>query len=123
MKKSRITNEARKAVYRRDGYQCAVCGDNRHLQIHHIWKRSQGGGDEQMNLITLCSVCHALAHGINLAGIEFSKADVEQAMIEYMADYYADLGVQWPTGQPLTDWNQALDEWADSFLHPAGGPP
>lgn len=69
-----------------------------------------------MNLITLCSVCHALAHGINLCGVELTKADVEQTMIEYMADYYADLGVQWPTGEPLTGFDQALEEWGQIFL-------
>lgn len=141
MKKSKLTNEARKAVYRRDGFQCAVCGDNRRLQIHHIWKRSQGGGDEQMNLITLCSVCHALAHGINLAGVDLTQEDVEQSVVEYMSDLYADLGFRWPDGEPLDkmpagwyavmeEWDrpsidepagfdQAIDEWLDSFLdHP-----
>ena len=102
MKKSRITNEARKAIYRRDGYQCAVCGDNRRLQIHHITKRSQGGGDEQMNLVTLCSVCHALAHGIDLAGVDLTPEDVSQCIVEYMADYYAEQGLRWPDGEELT---------------------
>ena len=27
--------------------------------------------------------------------------DVKQAIVEYMADYYAGLGVQWPTGESL----------------------
>ena len=58
---SKISNDIRKAIYRRDGFMCAVCGDNRRLQIHHIQKRSQGGGDDQFNLITLCDKCHALA--------------------------------------------------------------
>ena len=101
---SKISNDMRKAVYRRDGYQCAVCGDNRRLQIHHIQKRSQGGGNEQMNLITLCDKCHALAHGINLADIPFTKEDVEQVIVEYMADLYADLGFRWPDGECLDGW-------------------
>ena len=127
MKKSRITNEARKAVYRRDGYQCAVCGDNRRLQIHHITKRSQGGGDDQMNLVTLCSVCHALIHGVNLAGVDMTPRDVEQCVVEYMSDYYAELGFQWPTGELLEDepagFHEAIDEWLDSFLRPIEAEP
>lgn len=127
MKKSRITNEARKAVYRRDGFQCACCGDNRRLQIHHITKRSQGGGDEQMNLVTLCSVCHALAHGINLAGVDLTPNDVKQTVVEYMADYYADLGLRWPDGEWLedepADFHEAIAEWLDSFAHPAKDDP
>lgn len=98
---SKITNDIRKAVYRRDGYQCAVCSDNRRLQIHHITKRSQGGGNEQMNLVTLCDKCHALAHGIDLAGIPFTREDVEQCIVEYMSDLYADLGFRWPDGECL----------------------
>ena len=125
MKKSRITNEARKAVYRRDGYACAVCSDNRRLQIHHITKRSRGGGDEQMNLVTLCSVCHALAHGINLVGVDLTPADVEQTIVEYMADLYVDLGFRWPDGEPLqgerAGFEEALEEWFDAFTHPFGG--
>lgn len=129
MKKSRITNEARRAVYRRDGYACAVCSDNRRLQIHHITKRSQGGGDEQMNLVTLCSVCHALAHGINLVGVDLTPEDVKQTIVEYMSDLYADLGFRWPDGEPLDGveirpapgFDEAIDEWFDSFAHPWGG--
>ena len=104
MKKTNITNETRKAVYRRDGYQCAVCGDPRRLQIHHITHRSQGGGDEQMNLITLCPICHAIAHGNKMYGLlpqEFNQEYIDQAIIEYMADLYADLGFTWPDGQPI----------------------
>ena len=98
---SKITNDMRKAVYRRDGFQCAVCGDPRRLQVHHIQKRSQGGGNEQMNLITLCEKCHALAHGIDLVESYLTKEDVEQAIVEYMSDLYADLGFRWPDGAVL----------------------
>ena len=103
MKKTNITNETRKAVYRRDGYQCAVCGDPRRLQIHHITHRSQGGGDEQMNLITLCPICHAIAHNTKFPALpeEYGPDDVEQAIVEYMSDLYADLGFTWPDGQPI----------------------
>ena len=65
---AKLTNSQRKAIYRRDGFQCAVCGSTRFLQIHHYIHRGQGGNDTPHNLITLCSDCHALAHGINLVG-------------------------------------------------------
>lgn len=101
--KERTSNEIRRAIYRRDGYQCAVCGDPRRLQCHHIEHRSQGGGNDQMNLITLCPICHALAHDTHFPSLpnEYGPDDVKQAIAEYMADYYAGLGVQWPTGESL----------------------
>ena len=99
-----IPNATRKAVYRRDGYRCALCDSTRYLQIHHYCKRSLGGNDTPHNLITLCADCHALAHGTYLQdwqlatryvhGLpvvepQITQEDVDQAIAEYLADYYA----------------------------------
>lgn len=35
------------------------------LHIHHILFRSQGGPDEDWNLIALCKYCHDRAHGLS----------------------------------------------------------
>lgn len=91
-----IPNSTRKAVYRRDGYRCALCDDTRGIQIHHIVHRSQGGSDEAMNLITLCWRCHAAVHGTRLPdrpGLD--EVDYEQAMVEYISDLYAEMGIVW----------------------------
>lgn len=32
------------------------------LEVHHIVPRSQGGGTELANLVTLCDLCHAVIH-------------------------------------------------------------
>lgn len=91
-----LTNSQRKSIYRRDGFQCAVCGCSRYLQIHHYIHRGQGGSDDPMNLITLCSDCHALAHGINLVGhVDLTQADMEQNIVEYLADMYAPNWYPW----------------------------
>ena len=85
-----IPNETRRQVYKRDGYRCALCDDTRYLQVHHYVHRSLGGSNHVHNLITLCSKCHALAHGTNLFDFaEISQEDIEQACVEYLADYYA----------------------------------
>lgn len=91
MKKHRLTNQERRAIYARDNYACVLCDDNRRLQLHHLVKRSQGGSDNPQNIVTLCNVCHALAHGISLAGVEYfiPQEDIEQALCEYLADLYA----------------------------------
>ena len=66
MLSANITKATRKAVYRRDGYRCALCDDPRRLQVHHVVMRSQGGPETEMNLITLCPRCHLLCHGTDI---------------------------------------------------------
>lgn len=52
-------------VLNRDNYTCQYC-KNKHkdkrLEVHHIIFRSQGGSDEENNLITLCHTCHKKLH-------------------------------------------------------------
>lgn len=96
MLSANITNQERKAIYRRDGYRCALCDSTRYLQIHHVVPRGQGGTDSPHNLITLCSDCHALAHGTNLRDwVDVDQEAIQQAIIEYLADYYAGEGYLW----------------------------
>lgn len=59
-----IPDRVRLAVLDRDNHQCQNCGtggDNR-LQLHHVIYRSQGGSNEQENLVTLCFRCHEGVH-------------------------------------------------------------
>jgi 5-methylcytosine-specific restriction protein A len=53
----------RNQVLERDGWRCQDCGTMKNLQIHHIKRRSQLGGDVAHNLITLCAGCHGKRHG------------------------------------------------------------
>lgn len=100
MLSANIPNSIRRAVYRRDGYRCALCDSTKYLQIHHAVKRSCGGTDFPHNLITLCADCHALAHGMNLRNVvDMDQETIEQAIVEYLADYYASL-----TGEPWNPW-------------------
>lgn len=53
----------KEAVLHRDKYTCQIC-DKKHtrLEVHHIIYRSQGGTDDEDNLITLCEDCHEKIH-------------------------------------------------------------
>ena len=96
MLSAKLTNQERRSIYRRDGYRCALCDSTRFLQIHHVVPRSQGGTNSPHNLITLCSDCHALAHGIRLRDyVDVDQETIQQAVIEYLADYYAGEGYLW----------------------------
>lgn len=98
-----VTKKTRKNIYRREGYQCAVCGSNRQLEIHHVVKRSRGGGNNTQNLICLCHICHCLVHGERPMPDYYRRSlgplrpeDVELAMVEYLSDYYAEtFGIPW----------------------------
>jgi ATP-dependent DNA helicase RecQ len=50
-------------VLERDGWRCQECGSMEGLEVHHIKRRSQLGGDMIRNLITLCVGCHGKCHG------------------------------------------------------------
>lgn len=98
-----LTKARRKSIYRRDGYACALCGRADGLQIHHVVHRSQGGTDEPWNLITLCPMCHQLAHGERpvFVGYEYLRdygwtpEEIRQDIVEYLADFYIDQGYIW----------------------------
>jgi 5-methylcytosine-specific restriction endonuclease McrA len=56
-------HELHRQVLERDGWRCQVCGSMQNLQVHHLKFRSRSGSDEEQNLITLCTECHARTHG------------------------------------------------------------
>lgn len=52
-------------VLNRDNYICKCCKGKQKdskLEVHHIVYRSQGGSDEEDNLVTLCHSCHKDVH-------------------------------------------------------------
>ena len=52
-----------KAILHRDNYTCQCCGKkNCRLEVHHIKFKSNGGTDDEENLITLCEDCHKGVH-------------------------------------------------------------
>lgn len=55
-------NNVKEYVKWRDGYKCHKCGNNTHLEVHHIVQRKDGGTDHRGNLVTLCHDCHAALH-------------------------------------------------------------
>ena len=53
----------RSAILHRDNYTCQCCGKkNCRLEVHHIKFRSNGGTNDEENLITLCEDCHKGVH-------------------------------------------------------------
>lgn len=56
-------------ILERDVFRCQDCGASRgdpdvRLQVHHLREVSRGGSNDPVNLITLCSNCHAGRHAV-----------------------------------------------------------
>ena len=54
-----------KEVYKKiieEEHYCQLCGSANWLEIHHIYYRSQGGSNDERNLIRLCKKCHQMVH-------------------------------------------------------------
>jgi phage terminase large subunit GpA-like protein len=47
---------------------CVACGTKDDLQHHHLVMRSEGGSDDDENLITLCTACHHKVHERQMNG-------------------------------------------------------
>ena len=61
----------RSAILHRDNYTCQCCGKkNCRLEVHHIKFKSNGGTDDEENLITLCEDCHK---GVHAGTVELNK--------------------------------------------------
>jgi len=71
----------RSAILHRDGYTCQCCGKkNCRLEVHHIKFRSDGGTDDEENLITLCEDCHK---GIHAGTIVLNKKPKKNKNLKY----------------------------------------
>lgn len=56
----------RERILARDRYQCQVCGTTNNLHVHHILFRSQGGQDDESNMVTVCFTHHDAIHAHRL---------------------------------------------------------
>ncbi len=71
-------------VLNRDNYICQYCKGKKKdskLEVHHIIYRSNGGSDDEDNLVTLCHTCHSnLHHGkIKLKLVGKTKGQLRHA--------------------------------------------
>ena len=71
----------REAILHRDHYTCQCCGKkNCRLEVHHIKFKSNGGTDDEENLITLCEDCHK---GVHAGTVVLSKKPKKSKNLKY----------------------------------------
>ena len=61
-----ITKEKRLAIYLRDGFKCAYCGEDLRnvdpsaITLDHLAPRCKGGNNDEKNLVTSCRPCNCV---------------------------------------------------------------
>lgn len=61
-KRASLSKRTRFEIFKRDGFQCAYCGNTPPrvvLTIDHVTPHSKGGSDDIANLLTACSDCNS----------------------------------------------------------------
>ena len=56
--RSRTVPLSRKALFARDGHECAFCETGRAETIDHVFPRSRGGKHEWTNVVSSCEACN-----------------------------------------------------------------
>lgn len=59
---SRAWSRIRRLALDRDSWRCRECEAASRLEVHHVKRAADGGGDELTNLLTLCRGCHIDRH-------------------------------------------------------------
>lgn len=57
--RKRISQNTRQAIFARDKFECQYCGSHDELTLDHIIPLTQGGTNEDDNLITACVSCNS----------------------------------------------------------------
>lgn len=57
---SNVSRETSEDVRERDAHECQRCLKKGKNTLHHIKRSSEGGSDDESNLILLCRKCHDL---------------------------------------------------------------
>lgn len=67
--RKRISAKTRLKIYKRDGYQCVVCGVSKDLTLDHVLALANGGTNDEDNLQTMCHSCNS-KKGVKLWQLE-----------------------------------------------------
>ena len=91
-------------VLTRDDYTCQQCkgkSKDQRLEVHHLVFRSQGGSDDETNLLTLCKSCH---DGLHAGTVTLKRIGKKKGILHH-ATQMNSIRVQ------LLQWVQAEETW------------
>ena len=111
--KSKEWQVTRQRIFKRDNYQCCICGESKNLRVHHITYENLGA-EKDSDLTTLCSKCHKdihfknafdyLNYAFNSAFDDLENAESEEDkekarvqvnVIDWATDIYVDVATRY----------------------------
>ena len=121
----------RVAILHRDNYTCQCCGKkNCRLEVHHIKFRSNGGTDDEENLITLCKECHDKVHAGTVVLNKKPKKSKNLKYATHMSIIRSQLLKKYPgaietfgfvTAENRNHLNLSKDHYIDACVIASGG--
>jgi len=79
---------SRENVFKRDGFKCQYCGDEKELTLDHLIPKAKGGKTSWSNLVTACKTCNSKKgnYSPEEAGLQLSLKPYRPSYIMYLKD-------------------------------------
>lgn len=84
-----VWHKLRESRLEHDGYACVLCGSDKDLVVHHMHypMKNKQRNDTTKNILTLCSKCHELTHGLTASdkkAVLYEEVENKPKMIQGM---------------------------------------
>lgn len=79
---------SRENVFKRDGFKCQYCGNEKELTLDHLIPKAKGGKTSWNNLVTACKSCNSKKGNYSLeeAGLQLSLIPFRPSFIMHLKD-------------------------------------
>ncbi len=84
-------------VFKRDGFLCQYCGDNKELTLDHLVPRSKGGKSTWTNLVTACKSCNARKgdYSPDQAGLRLVRKPIKPSYVMFLRATTSEMRQDW----------------------------
>ena len=88
---------SRDNVFKRDGFKCQYCGNEKELTLDHLIPKAKGGKTSWNNLVTACKTCNSKKGNYSLeeAGLRLSLRPFRPSYIMYLKDLSGNNYEEW----------------------------
>jgi len=84
-------------VFKRDGFQCQYCGNQKDLTLDHLVPKAKGGKTSWNNLVTACKKCNSMKgdYSPEEAGLQLTFKPFKPSYIMYLKDLSSRTYEEW----------------------------